>query len=65
MLLIQNYFFFLILQHTIHTIKVENDMDIVSAERATGIETAEVYIQSTFCLKKAEPEVGIFRLLLL
>lgn len=56
---------FLILQHTIHTIKVENDMDIVSAEDVTGIKTAEVYVPSKFCLKKAEPEVGIFRLLLL
>ena len=45
-------------------IKVENDTDIVSAGVATDMETAEVFVPSTFCLKKAEPEVGLFRLLL-
>jgi len=57
---------FLILQHTVHTIKVENDTDIVSAGVATCMETvAAVDVSSTFCLTKAEPEVGIFRLWLL
>jgi hypothetical protein len=56
---------FLILQQTIHTIKVENDMDIVSAGVATCMETAEVDVLSAFRLTKAEPEVGIFRFWLL
>jgi hypothetical protein len=53
----------LILQQTIHTVKVEGDTDVVSAGVATGMET--VYVPSEFHLTKAEPEVGIFRLLLL
>lgn len=56
---------FLILQQTIHTIKVENDTDIVSAGVATCMETAEVDVPPTFHVTKAEPEVGIFRFWLL
>jgi hypothetical protein len=56
---------FLILQQTIHTIKVENDTDTVSAAVAICMETAEVDVPSTFRLTKAEPEVGIFRFWLL
>lgn len=56
---------FLLLQQTIHTIKVENDTDIVSAGVATCMETAEVDVLSTFHLTKAEPEVGIFMFWLL
>jgi hypothetical protein len=53
------------LQQTIHTGKVEGDTDVVSAGVATGMETAAVYVPSAFQMTKAEPEVGIFRLLLL
>jgi hypothetical protein len=56
---------FLILQQTIHTIKVENDTDVVSAGVATCMESAAVDVPSTFRLTKAEPEVGIFRFWLL
>jgi len=56
---------FLILQQTIHTIKVENDTDIVSAGVAICMETAEVDVPSPFSLTKAEHEVGIFRFWLL
>jgi hypothetical protein len=52
---------FLILQQTIHTIKVENDTDVVSTGVATCMETAEVAVLSPFRPTKAEPEVGIFR----
>lgn len=52
----------LILQHTVHTIKVESDVDIVSTGVATCMETAAaVDVPSIFRLTKAEPEVGIFR----
>jgi hypothetical protein len=34
----------------------------MSAEDATGMETADVYVPSAFCLKKAELEVSIFHL---
>jgi hypothetical protein len=57
---------FLILQQTVHTIKVENDTDIVSARVATCMETAAAGdVPSAFRQAKAEPEVGIFRFWLL
>jgi hypothetical protein len=52
---------FLILQQTIHTIKVEIDTDVVSTGVATCMETAEVDVPSPLRLTKAETEVGIFR----
>jgi len=48
------------LQENIGAIKVENDMDSLTEEDAIGIETKEVYVPSTFCVKKAEPEVSLF-----
>jgi hypothetical protein len=40
--------------------KVENNMDIVTEEDPVGIKTDELYIQSTFSVVKAEPEVSLF-----
>ena len=35
-------------------------MDSLTEEDSIGIETKEVYLPSSFCVKKAEPEVSLF-----
>lgn len=50
----------MILQENIDAVKVENDMDSLTEEDSIGIETKEVYFRSSFCVKKAEPEVSLF-----
>lgn len=48
------------MQENTDAIKVENDMYSLTEEDPIGIETKEVYVPSTFCVKKAEPEVSLF-----
>jgi hypothetical protein len=50
---------FIILQQKIDLIKIENDVDVLSEEDSIGMGTDEVYIPSTFSIKKAELEVGL------
>lgn len=40
-------------------IKVENDMDGLSEENSIAMKTVEVYLPSTFSVKKAEPKVSL------
>jgi hypothetical protein len=49
---------FLILQQNISAVKVENDIDVRSAEEPIDMKTDEAYIPSTFSIQKAEPEVS-------
>jgi hypothetical protein len=49
---------FIIFQN-IDLIKVENDMDGLSEETSIAMKTVEVYLPSTFSVKKAEPKVSL------
>jgi hypothetical protein len=48
------------LQQNIDSVKVENDVDVLSEEDSTGMKSEdEVYVpSSTFSLQRAEPEVS-------
>jgi hypothetical protein len=50
---------YIILQLNIDAIKVENDTDVESEEDTVEMKTHEVYLPSTFCVVKAEPEVSL------
>jgi hypothetical protein len=54
------YILIVILQQNTDTIKVENDMDIVTDEDSFGIKFDEVYLPSAFSVEKAESEVRLF-----
>ena len=48
------------MQQNTDTIKVENDMDIVTDEDSIGIKFDEVYVPSAFCGEEGETEVSLF-----
>jgi hypothetical protein len=48
-----------VLQLNVDAIKVENDTDVESEEDCVEMKTHEVYLPSTFCVVKAEPEVSL------
>jgi hypothetical protein len=54
------YILILNLQQNTDTIKLENDMDIVTDEECFGIKFDEVYIPSVFSVDEAESEVRLF-----
>jgi hypothetical protein len=49
---------FIILQQNISAVKVENDIDVRSAEDPPDMKSDEAYIPSTFSIQKVEPEVS-------
>jgi hypothetical protein len=49
---------FIILQQNVSTVKVENDIDVRSAEDPIDMKSDDAYIASTFSIQKAEPEVS-------
>jgi hypothetical protein len=51
---------FIILQKNIDRIKVESDMDRVTSEFSSGIETEEMYLPSAIHVKNVEPDVSLF-----
>jgi hypothetical protein len=58
-LLPNNNLLFVMSQQNMDTIKVENDVDVTSEEDCVGMKTEEVYIPSSFSVKKTVPEVSI------
>jgi hypothetical protein len=50
---------FVVSPQNMDTIKVENDVDVMSEEDCVGMKTEEVYIPSAFSVKKTEPEVSL------
>jgi hypothetical protein len=56
---------FIILQQNLDTVKVENDVDVKSEEDLNDMKADEIYISSSFAIKKAESEVSlVFRRIL-
>jgi hypothetical protein len=50
----------MILQKNIDIIKAESDVDHVTEEYSSGIETEEVYLTTAFHVKNFEPDVFLF-----
>jgi hypothetical protein len=56
---LNSYLLLVMLQQNMDTIKVENDVDVMSEEDSIGVKTEEVYIPSAFTVKKTEPGVSL------
>jgi len=50
---------YIILQHNIDRIKVENDMGMVMEEDPVCMRSNDVYIPSAYCERESEPEVSL------
>ena len=53
---------FIFLIQEAHTVKTETDVGVVGEGDSVSMEPYEVYIPSSFCIQKFEPEVSyVFR----